>query len=313
MNAIFYEEKNPQDISNEEVLKALKKIFPTITGNEIRFFYHGTYNVFEVKSIYIFRFPDRYFRNAKGAKLIKEEIENLKIIKQYVHFQTPEPIFVSFDTYCPYMGYKKLEGVPLSKDFFEFNRKTKKRIAKDIAIFLSELHSLKLVKAFPKIGYSPKDYHQEWESYYQNIQDKIFHLLQPDQQRWINQLFDDFLSEKENFQFIPKVIHGDFDTSNILLNPETRRVSGIVDFEEIRIYDPAADFLFFREGEDFLEELIRNYSYKINTGFRNRMKFLFGRACLAYIDFGHMTKRSDMINVGLRMLDYRRKKFPMDS
>ena len=243
-----YEEKNPQDISNEEVLKSLKKIFPNITVDELRFFYHGTYNVFEVKRNYIFRFPDRHFRNAKGAKLIKEEVESLKIIKQYVHFQTPEPKFVSFDTKCPFMGYKKLEGIPLSKDFFTFNREIKERIAKEVASFLSELHSPDLVKEFPNVDYLPKDYRQEWNSYYQKIQDTTFLLLQPTQQKWINHLFDNFLSEKENFKFLPKLIHGDFDTSNILFNPETQRISGIVDFEETRIYDPAADFLFFRSG-----------------------------------------------------------------
>jgi aminoglycoside 2''-phosphotransferase len=261
-----------------------------------------------VKKKYIFRFPDRHFRNAEGVKLIKEEIDKLKIIKNFVHFPTPEPRFISFDPNCPFMGYRKLEGIPLSKGFLELNRETKERIAKDIASFLSELHSPNLVKEFANIDYSPKDYHQEWDSYYQKIQNTILFLLEPDQQRWINRLFDDFLSEKENFKFIPKLIHGDFDISNILFNPKTQRISGIVDFEETRIYDPAADFLFYSEGEQFLEKIVANYSYTINTGFRNRMKFLFGRAGLSYIEFGHMTDRPEMIDVGLKMLDARRKR-----
>jgi aminoglycoside 2''-phosphotransferase len=294
-------------------LNSLKNIFPTITEEDLRFFYHGTYNVFEVKKKFIFRFPDRHFRNSKGVKLIKEEIESLKIIKKFVQFRIPEPKFFSFDANFPFMGYKKLEGIPLSLYFFKLDLKTKERIAKEIATFLSELHSPDLVKKFSNNNYSPEDYHQEWKVYHQKIQTEILPLLQTNQQRWVNRLFDDFLGEKENFKFFPKVVHGDFDTSNILFNPKTQHISGIVDFEETRVYDPAANFLFFREGDNFLEKIIENYTYEVNTGFRNRMKFLFGRGCLGYIEFGHMTDRLEMIGVGKKMLDERMKMFPTES
>lgn len=292
-------------------MNSLKNIFPNITGDDLQFFYHGTYNVFEVKKKYIFRFPDRYFRNAMGIELIREEIENLKRIKGYVHLRIPNAIYFSFDNQFPFLGYKKLEGIPLSRCFFKLDIKTKESIATEIASFLSELHSPDLVKEFPNTRYSSKDYHQEWDNYFQKIQTVIFPLLQTEQQRWVRFLFDDFLGEKENFKFLPKIVHGDFDTSNILFNPKTQHISGIVDFETARIYDPACDLLFFREGELFMERIMEKYTYNINTGFRNRMKFLFTRTCLPYIEFGHMNERPEMISFGLKMLDARMETFPL--
>lgn len=282
-----------------------------MTVSDLQFYYHGSYNVFEVKSEYIFRIPDRHFRNAKGVKQIKDEMKTLQIIQDYVHIQVPEPIYFSFDTTIPFMGYKKLEGVPLSRCFFNLDKKNKERIAKEIAFFLSELHSVDLINKFPNSKYSTKDYREEWFNYFQKAKLEIFPLLEADQQRWVKLLFNEFLSKKENFKFTPKVVHGDYDLTNILYNPETGHISGIVDFEETRIYDPAADFLFYKEGEFFRDLIIKNYAYKINTGFRNRMKFLFGRTCLTYIEFGHMNDRPEMISVGLEMLRDRMERFPL--
>lgn len=266
-----------------------------------------------MKTKYIFRFLDRYFRNETGVTLIKREIESLNIVKKYVHFRIPEPIFFSFDPYFPYMGYKKIEGIPLSKYFFSLDNEAKERVAEDIASFLSELHSLELVKVFSNNKFSTEDYRNAWDNYFQEIHNEIFPILQTEQQKWLTFLFYDFLDEKENFDFSPKVVHGDFDVSNILFNPKTQGISGIVDFEDTRLYDPAVDLLFFREGEFFMEKILENYPYKVNTGFRNRMKFLFGRTCLAYIEFGHMNNRPEMVKVGLEMLDDRMKRFPMGS
>ncbi|UCE13795.1 MAG: phosphotransferase [Candidatus Heimdallarchaeota archaeon] len=290
----------------------MQHIFPNISAHDLQFFYHGTYNVFEVKKRLIFRFPDRHFRNAMGVSLIKKEIETLQIVKQHLRLRIPKPIYFSFDPHLPYMGYEKLKGIPLSKYFNKIDDKTKEKIAKEIASFLSDLHSLDLVKVFSNNKYSAEDYRIGWKKYFQKIQAEIFPLLQSDQQRWLMYLFNDFLDKKENFNFAPKVVHGDFDITNILYNPKTQRISGIVDFEDTRIYDPAADLLFFREGEQFLEKILEYYPYQIDTQFRNRMKFLFGRTCLPYIEFGYMNDRPEMVTVGLKMLDDRMKRFPMD-
>ncbi|MFX0076349.1 MAG: phosphotransferase [Candidatus Hermodarchaeota archaeon] len=134
---------------------------------------------------------------------------------------------------------------------------------------------------------------------------------EPNSKKWIANLFNTFLDEKENFNFKYTIIHGDFDISNILVDPESFKVTGIVDFEEARIYDPAADFLFFDQGDEFIQEMLSNYKGEIDNNFQKRMKFLYGRACLAYIEFGLKHKLPDLVNVGFELLEIRMKRFPI--
>ena len=96
------------------------------------------------------------------------------------------------------------------------------------------------------------------------------------------------------------------------MNPESYQITGIVDFEESRIYDPAVDFLFFDEGDEFWKEILHNYNGEIYKSFENRMKFLYGRSCLAYLEFGMKFNLPDMRKAGFQLLKIRMNKFPIE-
>ncbi|MFX1410371.1 MAG: hypothetical protein ACFFA6_08460, partial [Promethearchaeota archaeon] len=68
------------------------------------------------------------------------------------------------------------------------------------------------------------------------------------------------------------------------------------------IYDPAADFLFYDEGDFFLNQILEIYQGKLDSNFKERMQFLFRRTCLPYIEFGLENDLPDMVNAGLEML-----------
>ncbi len=97
-----------------------------------------------------------------------------------------------------------------------------------------------------------------------------------------------------NFLYKPVIVHGDFDITNVLIDPKSFEVTGIIDFETIKISDPAIDFLFYKEGESFVQELLNAYQHEIDGGFKNRMKFLFCRTFLSYLNFGITHNRDTM-------------------
>jgi len=134
-------------------------------------------------------------------------------------------------------------------------------------------------------------------------------LLNSTQKKWITNLFDTFLKEKENFNFKYTIIHGDFDISNILVNLKTFDITGIVDFEESCIYDSAADFIFYEEGDDFLSEILSNYRRQIDDNFEKRMRFLFRRSSLGYIEFGTENNIPDMVDAGFQKLKKSMRRF----
>ena len=313
---VFFEENRASDLPLDDVVDALFGFFPDIEKEDIKFFYHGTYNVFEVKNQYIFRIPDKVFRNLKGVKLIQNEVKMLHHIQKYVSVSIPDPLYISIDPECPFMGYKKLEGTPLSQCFNEASKNVKVRVAREIGEFLSELHSDKLFQEalgnqIVKSSFSCKIYREKWERYFEKIQSTIFKSMDSTQKKWIINLFTSFLNEQENFNFKYTIIHGDFDITNIIVDPITFKLTGIVDFEESRIYDPAADFIFYDEGDIFLNEILSSYQGIIDKNFENRMKFLYGRSGLEYIDFGYENNISDMVEAGFQILRKAMKRFPI--
>jgi aminoglycoside 2''-phosphotransferase len=172
---------------------------------------------------------------------------------------------------------------------------------------LSQLHSKDLVQQainnrIIDIEFNSDEYRQDWNRYYEEIRKISFQLLNNNQKIWIQDLFIEFLGDDKNFDFTPTIIHGDFDTSNVLVDPRTFEVTGIIDFEESRIYDPAADFPFYREGDLFLKNLLTKYQGIKDQNFEERMKFLYGCTCLHYIKFGIEHNYSNMIQAGLQML-----------
>lgn len=312
----FFEENRATDISLEEVIESLYDFFPDIEENNIKFFYHGTYNVFEVKNRYIFRIPDKVFRNQNGVNLVQNEVKMLQQIQNHVSITIPNILYISLDPDCPLMGYEKINGISLSQCYYKTSKREKLQIAEEISIFLSELHSDELLNEVKRnrlidTTFSCESYREKWENYYKKIQVSVFDSLNSTQKRWITNLFNTFFNGKENFNFKYTIIHGDFDITNILIDPKSLKLTGIIDFEESRIYDPAYDFLFYDEGNDFLKEILSNYKGEIDNNFEKRMKFLYGSSCLAYIEFGMEHNFPDMVEAGFQLLKIRMNRFPI--
>ena len=131
--------------------------------------------------------------------------------------------------------------------------------------------------------FNPIQYRCYWQNCFERAKKKAYPLLSSDQKRWVSRFFIEFLENEKIFNFTQVVLHRDFVTSNVLVDPKTYEVTGIIDFEETGVYDPAADFIFYDEGENFLTNLVDSYNGANDSNFRNRMKFLYCHAGLTYI------------------------------
>lgn len=314
---ISFEESNPSDIDVNQVFKELKKILPNLSKNHVKFLYHGTYNVFEIQSRYIFRIPDRFLRNEEGFKLIRKEINILKFLQNHISIPIPKPLFISLNQNCPFMGYEKIPGISLSSIYSKTNGSYRRKIAEQVASFLNILHSKSICNDFAHNFQISEflrgnSYKQYWSNRLERLKKKLFSEVNKFEQTWVERIFDKFLADDRNFRFSPNLIHGDFDTSNILVSLDLNlpEITGIIDFEECSIYDPAYDLQFFDEGEEFLNTLLLNYEYSNDPSLYSRMKFLYCRQCIEYLEFGIDHNRVGMINAGKQMLKKNMKKFP---
>jgi len=299
----MFEETNPSDFNIEEIESIVEPLFPE-SKPIVEFMYHGTYNVYLVNEEFIFRFPSRFLPIGEKIALVQQELNTLQELGKQISWQVPEPIFSEVSLETQFIGYRKITGESLSLYFDKATDKEKNRLAKQIATFLSDLHPLRLstLKRLERKELQ-NAYRREWMHFYRRVKDFCYKRMTNSQSVWVDELFEQFLSDEENFAFEPVLIHGDFDTSNILVNPDTFYITGIIDFEETRYYDPAYDFIFLSEGKQFLLKLLDEYKGDLDSKICDRILFLFGRQPLHYILSGLEYNIENMVHYGLDSLN----------
>jgi aminoglycoside 2''-phosphotransferase len=214
---------------------------------EISYVGGGSHRVFHVNNEYIFRFTHNVPLN-----FLKREKEVLTFLHNRVSI--PVPQYKYYCETCPSLkgaagGYPKLQGEPLQDVSIENPQK----IAHHMGRVLSELHAVEYPELF--------DYQKVLQSpitFYHTIQKYVFPVLTQKEQKWTHTLFKSYISTSWDFK--PVFVHGDCDSSNILYNPDTG-ISGLIDFEDAGIGDPAWDFcaLHAEYGNTFLKNMISTY------------------------------------------------------
>ncbi|MHA2004788.1 MAG: phosphotransferase family protein [Candidatus Thorarchaeota archaeon] len=300
----MYEETNPPDIDDSVVRAAVEKCFPHIPNPRVQFFYHGTYNVYLVEEEYLFRFPSTILPIAEQQRLVCREAALLERLQSHIVHEIPVPEFVDAESDHPFMGYKMIPGASLSRHFDATTSEQQRSLGVQVGTFLSQLHSVDgtALDLGEDGTYRPEESRTEFDVIFARVQDTIFPELSKQERIWTEELFRDFLDSDENFEFEPVLIHGDFDTSNILVDPKNYTVTGIIDFEETRVYDPAADLIFLREGVEFLTSLLHAYTGRKDPHLGQRVIFRLGRQPFIYILWGSEHGLDTMVTYGYATL-----------
>ena len=260
---MFYEETNPPDIEESIVIDTVHSCFPQIENPSVQFHYHGTYNVYVVENKYIFRFPSTYHSPSRRREYVRREVKLLDLLRSHLIYPVPKPEFVDTATDYPYMGYKMIPGERLSIHSSNATPEQLRFVGTQMGRFIGGLHSLSENVLESEAGpFTPEAYRKKHAETYYRIQKLVLPTLTNRQRDWAETLFHDFLDPDENFEFNPVIAHCDLYAVNILVDPVSFRVTGILDFENLDLNDPAADFIFLREGTGLLTSLIQEYPHE---------------------------------------------------
>jgi len=211
-----------------------------------------------VNDTLVFKFP----KYQQGIAKLEKEIDLLNILKTYITLDIPNYKYKNFEPLevgRVFGGYKIIKGTSLKKDIF-CNITKQQNIAKQLATFLKQLHSIPIEKInINKM--TNDDNYSEWKNLFEGIQQKLFKFMSKGSKDLISRNFNDFLGQDLNFK--QTVIHGDFGPSNIIFDPRSKLISGIIDFNEVSIGDPAIDIASligpFGYGEDFVKTFESTY------------------------------------------------------
>ena len=173
-----------------------------------------------------------------------------------------------------YIGYEKIEGVKFSESVFRSLRASERTtLATALGDFLSSLHAVSFehrhLKAAPFGG----------GDFWGELWPAVSPRLQRQTRRKAEACFRQAGPRVNPAAHRTVVTHSDFGTSNVLIDTERPRIDGVIDFGDISIGDPAADFATFyrRFGKPFAEDMVEAYRLPLGDDFWTRVDYVSKR------------------------------------
>jgi len=176
----------------------------------------------------------------------------------------PSPEFTILPKSPDFVGYEAIQGTRLSPWRFErLSKSNRTEAAKRLGAFINGLHSYPITKARTlgveeDVGECDRSVrHRSWGK--ERLAERGGELqpkVRKRFERWIER------SDSVDHSFKPVLAHNDLWYKHIYHDPSTGELSGIIDWGDIQITDPAKDFYgFWVYGEAFLDEVLSHYKY----------------------------------------------------
>ncbi len=225
--------------------------------------------VWEVNGDLVFRFPKR----AEVASWLRTEIALLPVLGPALPVSAPRFVYIADGSTAfpyPFVGYRKLPGVPLSAA--PTTRVAAERLAAQIGGFLTALHDFSNDRAVA-CGV-PESSSESWRAGYVDMLAELrvlFARMTPPERERTEALFSAYLDDPAHFRFTPVLLHRDLGGDHLLLDPHTGDLTAVIDWGDVSIGDPAQDFCGLPAA--WLPALLASYGRTVDATFADRVAF----------------------------------------
>jgi aminoglycoside 2''-phosphotransferase len=151
-------------------------------------------------------------------------------------------------------------------------------LAADLGRFLAALHAIPLeeAEALGLDAWLPPRERILWHR--DQVLPALADLLAPDEYARVREWWERLLAGGELERYEPALRHGDPWYGNMLVDPESGALAGVLDWEGLEIGDPAADFAAqLYMGEPFLAGVLESYrgaGGAVDAAFERRVRLL---------------------------------------
>ncbi|SFS50480.1 phosphotransferase family protein [Marininema halotolerans] len=232
---------------------------------------------------WIVRFPrtKRIQKNLLSEKQLLDQIKK-PLQKRSIEVPSYQLIYDASDHFPTCCYYPLIQGSPLHPDLYKnilTTSSNRKQIARTLGDFLAVIHSFNNQNLQ---GFSLEKPHTKayWQAHWREIQTKIYPLLPYGEQQKVTHLFKNFLVNWDIDALPAVLIHGDLSYHHILFSKEKQKITGIIDFGDSQIGDPAYDFsgIYWDYGEAFFNDAFQRYcqhsfSYSTNDLYHRVVSF----------------------------------------
>lgn len=215
-------------------LQKIRENFSGLKFNQARLIRSGYDNdIIVLDEKIVFSFPKQKY---DCLEKIQRQIRIVPLLSNKISLPIPGFKYIPEDKL--FVGYKYIKGVPLSNKIVKgLSIKEKESCARQLANFISELHSFPIQSA-KKSGV--------------DVYDKL---------------------KNKNIKQV--VVHQDLIDEHIIFDEKTKKIVGIIDFGDIVIADPALEFSrIWRYGEYFLDLILKHYKIA-DRGIKERSHLLW--------------------------------------
>ena len=250
--------------------KIVESHYDHLDTNRIKLFNDGyDHAVLVVDGTQAFRFP----KNA-------DYLEKLRVTTAFLQrFAPSSPVVVpnpelKEENNLVYETYTFIEGAPLTEEIAAaWSEEKLVALGDHLGSFFSALHRFPVEEA-ETIGVSRHDPLEKWQKRHESIQRLVIPAVGSITAEKINQLFEGFSTSLRAHPPILAVIHADTKPAHIIVHPEHQELTGIIDFGDMEIGDPAEDFTFFQKYRpDITPFILASYRAQQDNAFLERLAF----------------------------------------
>jgi aminoglycoside phosphotransferase (APT) family kinase protein len=253
------------------------------------------FRLFEVGERWLFRFPKRETSVTK----LNMEHKLLSGLGEWVSLPIPNYEYYGrsgASSGQPLAGYRKLPGVP--GDLAEMVDRP--QVARQLGLFLDTLHTYPLNRAGEAGVREERDMVAHWRNKAFDGLKKIVEF-EADTHRLQQYLTSNSPSP---FEGTLKLVHNDLWADHILINPQSGAVSGVIDWGDTAIGDPAVDFagLYTWYGESWLKRVLEFYPGALDSEVISRARYLATCLAIHSVALGQAANRPPWIEAGEKVL-----------
>lgn len=242
-----------------------------------------------VNDQHVFRFakrPDVAVRQAREAALLPLLADRLPLpIPRYTHTWA-DPAWLGQRI----VGYPLIPGdqlIPARAHAAHLAAQ-----ARQLGAFVSALHAVPLEQArrHGALGGDAASRREAYRAFFAIVRSNMLPLFTAQEQAAIVAFWSRYLDDDTCFTFTPTLVHRDLNSEHILFDPATGNLTGIIDWGDAGIDDPAVDFAGVRRqlGDEFARQMLAAYRHPLDATFRQRMDFYAGMEPFHEIHFGQV-------------------------
>jgi aminoglycoside 2''-phosphotransferase len=213
-----------------------------------------------VNSSYVFRFA----KHEAASAAMRVELCLLPILGAHLPIALPQPLFAghAIDGSHALLGYRLLPGQTLEPELLDhLPAASQSTLIAQIAAFARRLHALPLeridhcqLRRLNPLSYLSQTMRQARPALQPLLPDPVL--------QYYDKLFKEYTHEPALHSYQPALLHGDLSPDHLLADLAQTRLTGVIDFGDACVGDPAWDLIYIYEdyGLPTLQTFLQHYA-----------------------------------------------------